>query len=464
MTRTRSSRGGLGDRVDERVAQLGAEIALSLSGRLRSSRTPHGVASRRRTGSVAVTVGDLDDEGVDGDGPGGPAISGFRSTSTRSGRSTPSLAEGDDRRRRRRPGRRAGRPRTPSRIRRAAQLVEHRGGLVAVERREPDARRRRAPRRGCRRARRGRSARTAGRGGSPTISSTPGRAIGSTRRPRDRAPDGSGERQQVRPRRARTVASPPSPSRTPPMSRLVGEAVGVDLEGDRAAESAAAAGRRRRRRRRRRRGVDRQARRPRAARGSPAPSSAVVGGRPMAAAGVRLVARRRPVGGERRPAGPEGPVAPGAGRARPPRPRPRRSPGMPRAFRAGRGPRRPSSSDARRSPASARPRSARRRPAGGPVGPRVAPEERPIDLARRLDLRLQRPIREVVDEGEHVVRAGVGERIEGGAVGDRRVGRAPRVERVADVAQRRELGEELLAGGGRDGRQVDARSAARGRR
>ena len=68
----------------------------------------------------------------------------------------------------------------------------------------------------------------------------------------------------------------------------------------------------------------------------------------------------------------------------------------------------------------------------------------------------ERSVREVVDEGEDVVRARVGERVERGAVGGRRVGRAPRVERVADVAERRQPLEERGAGGVGDRRQVDA--------
>ncbi len=91
-------------------------------------------------------------------------------------------------------------------------------------------------------------------------------------------------------------------------------------------------------------------------------------------------------------------------------------------------------------------------------------EQRLDDLEGRLDLRGQRAVREVVDEGEDVVGAGSGERPERGVVGGRRIRGAPGIERVADVAERRQIGEELVAGRRRDVRQVDARSAARGRR
>ena len=94
---------------------------------------------------------------------------------------------------------------------------------------------------------------------------------------------------------------------------------------------------------------------------------------------------------------------------------------------------------------------------GQELGPiRRRPDELLRHLVRGLDFRRQRSVREVVDDREYVVGAGTGERTERGGICRRRIRGAPRIERVADVAEcwqvAQEPGARLLG----DGRQVDA--------
>ena len=80
-----------------------------------------------------------------------------------------------------------------------------------------------------------------------------------------------------------------------------------------------------------------------------------------------------------------------------------------------------------------------------PVPSRV--EQGPRHLVRGLDLGGHRLVREIVDLDEDVVRARRGHRLEHRAVRGRRVGGAPRVERVRDEAHRGELFEDPFARG-----------------
>ena len=75
----------------------------------------------------------------------------------------------------------------------------------------------------------------------------------------------------------------------------------------------------------------------------------------------------------------------------------------------------------------------------------------------RPDLRGERSVREVVDDGQNVIGARRGHRLETGAVGDRRLVGAPRVQRVGDVAHRGQGGQDRRARSVGDGRQVDPR-------
>ncbi len=84
-------------------------------------------------------------------------------------------------------------------------------------------------------------------------------------------------------------------------------------------------------------------------------------------------------------------------------------------------------------------------------------EERSADRPRDLDLRGQRPEREVVDDGQDVVGVRLGEAPEDGRVAGRLVGGAPWVHRVADVAHRREVAQDRDPGSIGDRRQVQTR-------
>ena len=300
--------GGVGDRVGQRVAQLGAdrvELGRPVQGEPDAPRR----RSRRRTGSsggwASVRLRTSTTRASTAAVPSGPEITGLQSTSRIVGSSTSEAPRRDDRGDDRRPvdpgpaadaGEDAG----------AAQLVEHRRGVVGVDRREADRHVVERPRRGSRRARRGRSARTTGRAGRRGSARRPSSwrldeeaaADRARRAAAGRAARGRGRGPRLRRRR---------PTRTAADVGLVGEPDRVELEDDRAADargraprprpaSPTAIGRIDGQRRPRRAGRGSRAR---AGRAPTAPRDRPASAR--AARDRRVVAEQRPVGGQRRP-------------------------------------------------------------------------------------------------------------------------------------------------------------------
>jgi hypothetical protein len=77
------------------------------------------------------------------------------------------------------------------------------------------------------------------------------------------------------------------------------------------------------------------------------------------------------------------------------------------------------------------------------------------DVVRRRHLRRRRAVREIVDEDQHVVRAAVGKGLERDPIRPWWVRRAPRVERVADVPEGRQVRQQRIARRRRHVGQVD---------
>ena len=83
------------------------------------------------------------------------------------------------------------------------------------------------------------------------------------------------------------------------------------------------------------------------------------------------------------------------------------------------------------------------------VDERLAHRDRDADLAR------QRPVREVVDDPKDVIGIRLGEGAHDRRIADGLVGGAPGVDRVADIAHRRQLPKDGLPGGLGDRREVE---------
>ena len=139
MTRTSGSAVGRVDGLGRAPGRSSPDSALSLAGRLSVSRTPHGVRAVSRTGSSAVIVAgpSRTTSASTAIAPPAVAMTGLRSTSRMSGRSSPSWPSATSiaTTAARSTG---GRPRTPRRRRAPRRSSSIASAVCRVERREPD--------------------------------------------------------------------------------------------------------------------------------------------------------------------------------------------------------------------------------------------------------------------------------------------------------------------------------------